>query len=759
LKAGAVHVVGFDRAARRLEQAVARSAGLQSKSAVPPDTTDATPDPPHPNPKEPSDMPIPLVQAGLAALLTAAAPAGSNPLLAPWSGPYGGVPPFDRVKIEHFEPALEAAMADQLAAIDRITAETAPATFGNTIAALERSDRVLKQASSVYDVWGSTMNTPEFQAVETRMEPKLAAFRDRITQNAKLFERIAAVYDARERSGLTPEQKRLAWLYYTDFVRAGAKLGPEAKKRVSEVNQRLAALFTKFGQNILADENDYVLFLEKEADLAGLPAAFRSAAAAAAQERGRKGQWAVLNTRSSVEPFLAYSDRRELRERVWRTFVSRGDNGDAKDTKAIVTEILALRAERARLLGYETHAHWRLENTMAKTPERVMALLEAVWTPAVARVREEVADMQAIADREGAGIRIAPWDYRYYAEKVRKAKYDLDENAVVPYLQLEQIREGMFWVAAKVFGLHFAPAQGVPVYHPDVAVFEVKDDGRKLVGLWYFDPWARPYKRSGAWMNAYRDQERFDGEITTIVSNNANFVKGGAGQPVLISWDDATTMFHEFGHALHGLSSNVAYPSLSGTSVARDFVELPSQILEHWLATPEVLTRFATHFQTGQPIPPELVARIERSETFNQGFETVEYVASALVDMKLHLAGATPIDPDAFERDTLKALGMPEEIVMRHRTPQFSHIFAGDGYSAGYYSYLWSDVLTADAWEAFTGAGGPYDPALAKRLRDHVFSVGTTVDPADAYRAFRGHDASIDALMRKRGFPVPPKAD
>jgi peptidyl-dipeptidase Dcp len=724
---------------------------------VPPDATDVNPGKLDAN-KEPSDMPIPLAHAGLAVLLSAAAPAGSNPLVAPWTGPYGGVPPFDQVTVEHFKPALEAGMAAQLAAIDRITAETAPATFANTIAALERSDRVLKQVASVYGVWSSTMNTPEFQAVETEMAPKLAAFRDRITQNAKLFERIATVYDARESGGLTPEQKRLAWLYYTDFVRAGAKLAPEAKKRVSDVNQRLASLFTKFSQNVLADENDYVLFLEKETDLAGLPAAFRSSAAAAAAERGRKGQWAVTNTRSSVEPFLAYADRRDLREKAWRTFVSRGDNGDAKDNNAIVAEILALRAERAKLLGYETHAHWRLENTMAKTPERAMALLEAVWAPAVARVHEEVADMQAIANKEGAGIRIAPWDYRYYAEKVRKAKYELDENTVVPYLQLEKLREGMFWVAGKVFGLHFSPVQGVPVYHPDVVVYEVKDDAGKHAGLWYFDPWARPYKQSGAWMNAYRDQERFDGDVPTIVSNNANFVKAGPGQPVLVGWDDATTMFHEFGHALHGLCSNVAYPSVSGTSVARDFVELPSQILELWLPTPEVLTRFAVHFQTGQPIPPELVAKIERAKTFNQGFDTVEYLASALVDMKLHLAGATPIDPDAFERDTLKAIGMPEEIVMRHRTPQFSHIFAGDGYSAGYYSYLWSDTLTADAWEAFTSAGGPYDPALAKRLRDQIFSVGNTVDPTDAYRAFRGRDAGIDALMRKRGFPVPPAA-
>jgi peptidyl-dipeptidase Dcp len=710
-------------------------------------------------PKETSDMPIPVAPAAVAALLSAAAP--QNPLLAPWPGPFGGVPPFDRVKVEQFEPALEAGMADQLAAIDRITAEPAPATFENTLAALERSGRVLNRAVSVYEVWSSTMSTPEFQAVETEMAPRLAAFRDRITQNGKLFERIAAVYEARGKGGLSPEQQRLAWLHYTEFVRAGAKLSPEAKRRLSEVNQRLATLFTKFSQNLLADENDYVLSLEGERDLAGLPASFRSAAAAAAEARGKKGQWAVLNTRSSVEPFLAYSERRDLREKAWRTFVSRGDNGDAKDNNRLIAEILALRAERAKLLGYETHAHWRLEDSMARTPDRAVALLEAVWTPAVARVREEVADMQAIADEEGAGVRIAPWDYRYYAEKVRKAKYDLDESAVKPYLQLDKLREGAFWVAGELFGLRFSPARGVPVYHPDVTVYEVKDAAGRHVGLWYFDPWARPAKQSGAWMSAYRDQERFDGEVTTIVSNNLNFVKGAPGEPVLIGWTDTETLLHEFGHALHGLLSSVSYPSLSGTSVARDFVELPSQILEHWLSTPELLSRFALHYRTGQPLPADLVAKIERSSTFNQGFDTVEFLASAIVDMKLHLARSTPIDPDAFERDTLKALGMPSEIVMRHRTPQFGHVFASDGYSAGYYSYLWADTLTADAWEAFTEKGGPYDKAVARRFRDRILSVGNTVEPADAYRAFRGRDPGIDALMRDRGFPVPsaPKTD
>jgi len=706
----------------------------------------------HVQPKEPSDMPIPLAPAGLAAVLAAAGP---NPLLAPWTGPYGGAPPLDRVKAEHFEPALETGMAAQLEAIGKITALPAPPAFENTIAALERSDRVLKPVVNLYGIWSSSMSSPEFQAVEREMAPRLAAFRDRITQDEALFRRIAAVYEAREAAGLSPEQKRLSWLYYTTFARTGARLDPAGKKRLSEMNQRLASLYTTFSQNVLADETDHVLFLADERQLAGLPESLRAAAGAAAAERGKKGQWAILNTPSSMEPFLVYSERRDLREKVWRTYYSRGDGGDAKDNNETIAEILALRAERSKLLGFETYAHWSLEDTMAKTPERAMALMEAVWAPAVARVKEEVAEMQAIADREGAGIRIEPWDYRYYAEKVRKAKYDLDENEVKPYLQLEKLREGMFWVAGEVFGLRFSPVAGVPVYHPDVVVYEVKDAAGKHVGLWYFDPWARPGKRSGAWMNAYRDQERFDGEVPTIVSNNSNFVKGAAGEPVLVSWDDASTMFHEFGHALHGLLSSVTYPSLSGTSVARDYVEFPSQILERWLATPEVLSRFALHHRTGQPMPKELAQKIERASTFRQGFDTVEYLASALVDMKLHLAGARPIDPDAFERETLAALGMPSEIVMRHRTPQFTHVFSGDGYAAGYYSYLWSDVLAADAWEAFTEAGGPWDAAVARRLRERVFSVGNTVDPADGYRAFRGRDATIDALMRKRGFPVP----
>ncbi len=679
----------------------------------------------------------------------------SNPLLAPWKGPHGGVPPFDAVRVEQLGPALEAAMAEKLREIDAIAANPAPPTFDNTLAALERSGRALQRVSAIYGVYASNLSTPAVQAVERELEPKLAAFKDRITQNEKLFARIAAVYEARETARATPEQRRLAWLYYTSFARAGARADAAAKRRVAEINERLAALYTAFSQNVLAEEADYTLFLEDEGELAGLPPTVRAAMAAAAESKGQKGKWAVLNTRSSVEPFLTYAARRDLREKVWRNFTSRGDHGDARDNKAGIAEILKLRAERARLLGYPTHAHWRLEDSMAKTPERAMELMEAVWPAAVARVRQDVADMQAVADQEKAGITIEAWDYRYYAEKVRKARYDLDEDEVKPYLQLEKLREAMFWVAGQLLDLHFTPARGVPVFHPDVRVWQVKDGRGKHVGLWYFDPYAREGKRSGAWMEAYRAQERFDGEIPTIVSNNANFVKGEAGKPVLVSWTDAETLFHEFGHAIHGLSSRVSYPSLSGTDVARDYVEFPSQILERWLATPEVLNRFARHVRTGQPLPRALVQKIERASRFKEGFDTVEYLASALVDMKLHLAGEREIDPAAFERETLAALGMPREIVMRHRTPHFQHVFANDGYSAGYYSYLWADTLSTDAFEAFTEGKGPYDRKVAARLRDHVFAVGNTIDPAEGYRAFRGRDAGIGALMRKRGFPEP----
>jgi peptidyl-dipeptidase Dcp len=676
-----------------------------------------------------------------------------NPLLAKWEGPYGGVPPFDRVQIALFKPALEEAMTEQLAEIDRIAGNSAAPDFDNTIAALERAGGAFDRVSTLYFVWAATMATPEFQAVQREMAPRLAAFQDKITQNEALFKRIDAVYNSPAKARLTPEQQRVAWLYYTNFVRAGARLKPEAKTRLSQINQQLAGLFTRFSQNVLAEETDQVMVLKSDAELAGLPQSVRDAAAAAAEAKKQPGTWVIMNTRSSIDPFLTYSDRRDLREKAWRMFVNRGDNSGEQDNNAIITEILQLRAERAKLLGYPTHAHWRLENSMAKTPERAMELMEAVWKPAVARVHEEVADMQALADKEGAKIKIEPWDYRYYMEKVRKAKFDLDQNEVKPYLQLEKLREGIFWVAGELFNFNFTPVTNVPVAHPDIRVWEVTDKTTKRhIGLWYFDPYARAGKRSGAWMNAYRSQERVDGEITTIVSNNSNFVKGKPGEPVLISWDDATTMFHEFGHALHGLNSNVTYPSVAGTAVPRDYVEFPSQLLEHWLSTPQVLQRFALHYETGKPIPQALVDKITRSATFNQGFATVEYLSAALVDMKLHLAGERKIDADVFEREALAQLGMPKEIVMRHRTPHFLHVFGSDGYSAGYYSYLWSDVITADAFGAFVEGKGPYDRAVAERLRKFVFSVGNTIDPADAYRSFRGRDPKIDALMKKRGF-------
>lgn len=694
--------------------------------------------------------------SGLAAAEPAAHPPDPGPLVAEWKGPHGGLPPFDQVKVAHFKPAFETAIEAYRAEIRRIADQSVPPDFDNTIAVLERSGRALDRVQAVYGVWSSTMSTPDFRAVEQEIEPKLAALRDEVYQNEKLFQRIEAIYRSPDKAKLTPEQQRLVWLHFTNFVRAGARLDAAGKTRVAAINQRLATLYTTFSQNLLADEEGDATVIADAERLGGLPESFRAAATADAEARGQKGRWIIANTRSSVEPFLTYSTERELREQVWRKFVSRGDHPGDHDNKPLITEILKLRAERAKLLGYPTHAHWRLENSMAKNPERAMELMEAVWKPALARVREEVADMQQIADAEGAGIRIAPWDYRFYAEKVRKAKYDLDENEVKPYLQLDQLREAMFWAAGQIYGFAFTPATGTPVCHPDVRVWEVKNPAGQHVALFYFDPYARVGKRSGAWMDAYRNQERFERAITTLVSNNSNFMKGGATEPVLVSWEDAKTLFHEFGHALHGLCSDVTYPSLSGTSVPRDYVELPSQINERWLATPEVLSRFALHYRTGQPMPAALAQRIQNASKFNQGFATTEFLASGLIDMKSHLAGDRSIDPAAFEREELDRLGMPAEIVMRHRLPQFAHIFSGEGYSAGYYSYLWADTLTADAAEAFLEAGGLYERAVAAKFRQHVLSAGNTIEPAEAYRRFRGRDAGIAALLRDRGFPVPP---
>lgn len=676
----------------------------------------------------------------------------TNPLLAPWTGAYNGLPPFDKVKIEDFKPAIEAAIAENEAEIDKITKDPASPTFENTLEALERSGKPLTRVLTLYYIWQSNMNSEAYAPIEEEMEPKIAAFQDKIVQNGALFDRIKAVYHSPLLKKRILEQQRLAERYYLNFVLAGAALDTASKRKVADINQQLAGLYTKFNQNQLADEKEKYLTLANETDLEGLPQAVKDAAAATAKAKKKEG-WVIANTRSSIDPFLTYSSRRDLREKAFQLFTHRGDNNDAHDNKAIITEIVQLRAKRAKLLGYPTHAHLRLANTMALQPEKALALMEQVWPHAIGRVKEEVADMQQLADKEGANITLAAWDYRYYAEKVRKARYDLDQNKVKQYFQLEKLREGMFWVAGELFHLQFTPVTDVPVYHPDVRVWLVADKNtHKQIGLWYFDPYAREGKRSGAWMNAYRDQEKLSGEVTTIVSNNSNFVQGKPGEPILISWDDAKTLFHEFGHALHGLCSNVNYPLLSGTNVPRDYVEFPSQLLERWLSTPEVLNRFALHYQTGKPIPKAMVDRINNSSKFNQGFATTEYLSSALVDMRLHLSTAEKIDPAVFEKETLAALDMPKEVVMRHRLPHFGHLFSGDAYSAGYYSYLWSDVLSADAYEAFTEAGGPYDKAVAKRLYQNVFSAGNTVDPALGYKAFRGHDPKVDALMKNRGF-------
>lgn len=677
-----------------------------------------------------------------------------GPMMDPWTGDHGGTPRFDLIKIKDFKPEILKGMDLKRADIKKLTSNKDKPTFDNTIAELEDSGRGLDRALRFFYIYTSTMNDKEMQAIESEVKPLLAKFDDEVIQNDELFQRIKTVYEARESSGLTPEQQRLTEVHYNIFSRQGAGLDADKKKRLREINEKLATLFTDFRHHQLADEEKYELVLDKESDLEGLSESMRKAAATEAEARKKKGKWVITNTRSSMEPFITFSTRRDLREKGWRMWVSRGENNDANDNKKTISEILKLRAERAKILGFPTHAHWILDDNMAKTPEKAMELMLRVWKASTARVREEVADMQAIADSEGAKITIEPWDYRFYAEKVRKAKYDIDQNEVKQYLQLDKIRDGMFYAAKQVFGLDMVKLEGLTVPQEDVTVYEVQRDG-KLVGLWYFDPYARPGKNSGAWMNEYRTQERFKNPVTPIVSNNSNMVKGKPGEPVLISWDDANTMFHEFGHALHGLQSNVTYPTLAGTNTKRDFVEFPSQVNERWLMTDEVLNKFALHYKTGEPIPKALVEKLRKAKTFNQGFTTTEYLASALYDMKVHLA-ATPdkdINPSEFEKTTMTEIGCPKEIVMRHRPTAFAHIFGDDGYSAGYYSYIWADTMSADATEAFEESGGLYDRKTCDRFRDTIFSVGNSVKPDVAFRNFRGREVDTNALMRDRGFP------
>jgi peptidyl-dipeptidase Dcp len=683
-----------------------------------------------------------------------------NILMQPFQGPYGGVPAFDKMKLEDLKPALEKAMALNLQEIEAIANNEAPPTFENVIVAMERAGAELSRVFTYYGIWSSNKSSPEFRAIQAEMSPKLSAFSTKIIQNEKLFARVKAVYESDEMAQLTPEEQRVTWMRYNRFARNGATLDDVAKKRYAEINQELATLQTKFSNNVLADEENYVTYIT-EAQLDGLPASFVTAAKAAAEARGETGKYAITNTRSSMDPFLTYSTNRELREKVWRTYYNRGDNADDFDNNETIKRILTLRDERVALLGYDNYAQWRLEDRMAKTPENAMDLMMAVWPAAIARVEEEVADMQAIADAEGADITIEPWDYRYYAEKVRQAKYDLDSNEVKQYLQLGKLREAMFYVAGRLFNYSFTPVEEgkVPVFHDDVKVWEVTDkDTGEHIGLWYLDPFARKGKRSGAWATTYRSYTTFDGKKTVLASNNSNFVKGAEGEATLISWDDAETYFHEFGHALHFLSANVKYPT--SHSGVRDYTEFQSQLLERWLTTDEVIDQFLVHHETGEPIPEALVAKIKKASTFNEGFKTTEYMASAIMDLKYHTTDPSQIEPDTFEREELAKLDMPEEIVMRHRSPHFGHVFSSEGYAAAYYGYMWAEVLTADAAEAFMEApGGFYDKEVGDRLVKYLFSVRNAMDPAEAYRKFRGRDAKVDALMRDRGFPVPQESN
>ncbi|WP_339611371.1 M3 family metallopeptidase, partial [uncultured Planktosalinus sp.] len=658
--------------------------------------------------------------------------------------------------VDNLKPAIESAMEIHLKEIETIAANPEEPNFENTLLAMEKAGSEINRLFTYYGIWISNMSTPEFRDIQAELSPKISEYNSKINQNQALFERIKTVYEKAQKQPLNNEQQRLVVLTYKEFEMNGANLNEEDKKRYAEINKELSSLYTQFSNNVLHDEENYVTFITKD-QLGGLPESFINASAKAAADRNREGEYAITNTRSSMDPFLTYSEERNLREKVWRTYYSRGDNQDEFDNNEIISKILKLRHERVQLLGYDNYAQWRLQDRMAKTPENAMELLVTVWPAALARVDKEVAEMQAIADQENKGIKIEPWDYRYYAEKVRKAKYDLNSNEVKQYLELNNLTDALFYVAGELFKYEFKPITDgtVPVFHEDVKVWEVTDQNSEdTIGLFYLDPYARQGKRSGAWATQYRSHANFDEKRLVLASNNSNFVKAPEGESVLISWDDAETFFHEFGHALHYLSSNVTYPSLNGG--VRDYTEFQSQLLERWLYTDEVINRFLKHHKSGEVIPESLVTKIKKASTFNQGFATTEFLASALMDMKYHTTNPSDINPREFEKETLNELGMPEEIVMRHRSPHFGHVFSGEGYATAYYGYLWADVLTSDAAEAFEEApGGFYDKELASKLVDYLFAPRNTIDPAEAYRLFRGRDANIDALMRDRGFPVP----
>lgn len=670
-------------------------------------------------------------------------------LLNEWTGSYDGVPAWDKVKVAEFPAAFQAAMKASKAEFEAMLEKPEAITFDNTITASELSGEKIGRLFSIWGVHSSNLSNPEVRKIQAEWEPKVSAFFSELTLDARYFQRVKYLYDQRANLGLDAKQMRLLERTYDGLVRNGALLDAAKKAQVIAIETDLSKKFSAFSEKVLADEETYILF-DDQNDLAGLPESFVAALQAAAKSKGKTG-WAVVNTRSAVQPFLENSTRRDLREKVWRAFTMRGDNRNANDTNATIAEILKLRQDRAEILGFPTHAHYRMADTMAKDPNKAMDLMMKVWPAAVARVKEEVADMQAIANADN--ITIEPWDYRFYAEKVRKAKYDLDQEAIKPYFQLDNMVAAMFDAAGKLYGMSFTENTGtVPVFEPKVRTFEVKRDG-KVVGLFYLDNFARAGKRSGAWMTTYRSQHKLGGKNDIVLaSNNNNFVPGADGVPTLISIDDASTLFHEFGHAIHYLNYDITWPGLGGTP--RDFVEYPSQVNENWLLTPYVLNNYAKHYKTGEPIPAALVEKIRASDTFNQGFSTVEYLSSAILDMKLHNRSEPVTDPAAFERDTLAEIGMPKEMVMRHRLPQFNHLFADDGYSAGYYSYLWSETMDADTWAAFTEKGDVWDKETAERFRSMLLATGNETDRIEAYRAFRGRDPDVKYIMKKRGFPT-----
>lgn len=679
-------------------------------------------------------------------------PAVKNVLLQEWSGPYQGTPAFNKMNVNAIKEAMRIGMDLSLKEIDAITNTSEAPTFKNTIEAMERAGKALDLASTYYGIFRSNMSSPEFRTIQTELAPQLSEYRSKISQNEKLFKRIKTVYENTKKTPLPKDQQRVAELIYKRFEMNGAELNTEKKKRYAAINKELSSIYTRFGNNVLHDEEGYITYLNKD-QLNGLSESFIKSAQKIANDNNKAGFYAITNTRSSIDGFLTYSTERALREKVWTNYYSRGDNSDEYDNNKLIAAILKLRKERVGLLGYDNYAQWRLQDRMAKTPENAMNLMLKVWPSAISRVKEEVKDMQTIA---GNKIKIKPWDYRFYAEKVRQKKYNLDSEEVKQYLQLDKLTEALFYTAGRLFNYNFSPLKEgtVSVFHDDVKVWEVtnKDSGAHI-GLWYLDPFARTGKRSGAWAMTYRSYTTFDGKKNVLASNNSNFVKPAPGEPVLVSWDDAVTFFHEFGHALHFFSSNVKYPTLNGG--VRDYTEFQSQLLERWLSTDEVINKFLVHYKTGKSIPQSLVAKIKKAATFNQGFATTEYLASALMDMKLHLTNPENIDIDTFERETLAELNMPKELPMRHRTPHFGHVFSGEGYATAYYGYMWADVLTSDAAEAFKESpDGFYDEKIAKKLVDYLFAPRNAMDPAEAFRKFRGRDAKIDALMRDKGFPL-----